>query len=315
MTDRILVTPRSLTRAPNAELEELERQGYELIRTTAGQTPTESELLAKVPGVVGWIAGVEPISNRVLDAASDLRVISRNGSGIDNISLDHAKHRRIEVRRVVGGNARGVAELAITLIMNSFRQVSYSNSAIKNGNWARLLGMEVADRTIGVIGCGAIGQEVSRIALALGARVLAYDPAPQRGLAPRGAFRWCDFDFILAESDAITLHCPPVDKCALIDARALARMKHNARLVNTARAALIDEDAVLDALDRKTLGGYATDVFDREPPELTRLLAHERVIATAHIGAFTEESVSNVTRIAIDNLLEVLRNVSISAPS
>ncbi|MES1937439.1 phosphoglycerate dehydrogenase [Salinisphaera hydrothermalis] len=315
MTERILVTPRSLTRAPNTELAELERQGYELVRTTAGQTPSESELLASVPGVVGWIAGVEPISNRVLDAASDLRVISRNGSGMDNVPLDHARRRQIEVRRVVGGNARGVAELAITLIMNSLRQVSYSNEAIKRGDWARLLGMEIADRTIGVIGCGAIGQEVSRIAIALGARVVAYDPAPQRGLAPRGAFRWRDLDAVLAESDAITLHCPPVDDQALIDAYALARMKHGARLINTARAALVDEDAVLDALDQGTLGGYATDVFDREPPELTRLLAHERVIATAHIGAFTEESVANVTRIAIDNMLDVLREASMSTTS
>ncbi|HET7314418.1 phosphoglycerate dehydrogenase [Salinisphaera sp.] len=313
MTARILVTPRSLTRAPNAELKRLEDLGYEIVYTRAGQTPGEDELLAAVPGVVGWIAGVEPISTRVIDAAVDLKVISRNGSGMDNVPIDHAERHGIRVRRVSGGNARGVAELAITLIMNLLRHVSYSNQAIKQARWERLIGMEIVDRTIGVIGCGAIGQELSRIALALGARVLAYDPAPQHGLSPRGAFRWTDLDTVLSDADAITLHCPqPADGRPLIDRAALSRMKTGARLVNTARAGLVDEQAVLEALDRNRLGGFATDVFDREPPELSPLLSHDRVVTTAHIGAYTHESVANTTRMAIDNALAVLREPVVS---
>ena len=305
---RLLISPRSLTRKKNPELEALAAQGYELIHTSAGQTPSEAELLDLVPGVVGWIAGVEPISTRVLDTADALRVISRNGSGTDNVPMDEARSRGIAVRRVVGGNARAVAELAITLILDTLRHVSYSNVALKQSRWQRLMGMEIANRTIGVVGCGAIGQEVVRLVLALGASAIAYDPFPNRDFAPRGMFRWAGLDELLTQADTISLHCPsPANGRVLIDADALAAMQPQARLINTARAALVDQDAVLAALEAEQLAGFASDVFDTEPPDPHPLYAHDRVITTAHIGAYTQESVSATTRIAIDNLLDVLR--------
>lgn len=307
MSERILITPRSLTRAPHAELGRLKQAGYELVYASPSQTPGEDELLDLVPGIVGWIAGVEPISTRVLDRAERLRVISRNGSGVDNVPVEHASQRGIRVERVTGGNARAVAELATTLILDLLRHVAYSNQALKRGDWERRIGIEIVGRTIGIVGCGAIGQEVARIMLALGARVIAYDPIPVTGLAPRGAFRFVTLETLLAEADAITLHCPsPADGQPLIGHKALACMKPGARLVNTARASLVDDNAVLAALEDDRLAGFATDVFDREPPVLGPLLSHERVILTAHIGAYTEESVANVTRLAVDNALAVL---------
>ena len=171
--------------------------------------------------------------------------------------------------------------------------------------------MEINGRTVGVIGCGAIGREVARMAVGLGARVLAYDPArPDIDLPPR-SFAFVTIAEVLGGSDVVTLHCPPSrDGRPLLDKNALAVMRPNAVLVNTARAALVEEKALLAALEEGRFAAYATDVFDEEPPRDRALAGHDRVIATSHIGGFTDESVDRATEIAAANLVATLRPVA-----
>lgn len=304
MTEKIAITPRSLSGAGHPALSQLTDRGYELVYPNPGNTPSEGNLLETVPDCVGWLAGVEPISQRVLESAKGLKVISRNGSGVDNINVPDAEARGIRVERVVGANARGVAELAVTLILSAARHVPWSDAVLRSGDWQRRVGFEVQGRTLGVIGCGAIGRQVSEMALGLGMEVIGYDPYPQNSFAPSG-FRYGALEEIWQEADVITLHCPPSD-APIIDSVVVEQLTPGTVIVNTARAGLIDDEAVLAGLESKRIGCLATDVFHREPPEMTPLLQHDRVILMPHAGGLTRESVERATNAAVANLLKVL---------
>ena len=311
MAPRILVTPRSLTRDGDPALDLLRKAGYEVVQCTPGRQPDEAELLRLVPGCVGWLAGVEPVGARVLEAARGLRAISRNGTGVDNIDLAAAARLGIRVLRAEGANARGVAELAIGLVLSLLRSIPWSDARLKGGTWERRRGLEIGGRTVGVVGCGRIGRLVAELALGLGADVVGHDANPVEGFDPGSRFRFTDLGTVLAAADALTLHCPALPGGRpLLDAAAIARIKRGAVVVNTARASLVEESAILAALDDGRLLGFATDVFTEEPPVSTALVSHPRVIATPHLGGFTEESVAKATRAAVDNLLDALQEPS-----
>lgn len=305
---RILVTPRSLTEIglDNVpELKPLRASGYQLVAAPAGRVPTEEELLELVPGCVGWLAGVEPIGARVLEAAKDLRVISRNGAGTDAIDLKAAERAGVQVERAAGANAQGVAELTVALALSALRHVPWSAAALRAGGWRRWQGRELQDCVVGVVGLGAIGRRVAGLFGSLGARVVAHDPfASAEEVAP---IRLVDLHELLPSSDIVSLHAPAsADGRPLLDAANMALIARRAVLVNTARSALVDDDAVLAALEDGTLSAYAVDAFDTEPPELTPLLQHEHVLATPHIGGYTTGSVRRATTLAVENLLAVL---------
>jgi len=304
---KILVTPRSLTKQGHPALESLRQAGYQLQFSTPGRQPKEEELLGLVPGCVGYLAGVERITERVLAAADRLRVISRNGTGIDNIDVAAAESRGIRICRAEGANARGVAELTLALLLALSRSVPFSDAALKRGGWERRQGMELEGRTLGLVGCGRIGKLVAQFALALGMAVRAHDILPDRAFSPPGDFAYAPLESVLAEADFLSLHCPwPDGSPPLIDTSAIALMKQGAYLINTARAGLIDEAAVLGALETSYLAGVAVDVFDPEPPRDSALVRHDRVIATPHIGGYTEESISRAVSAAVENLLKYL---------
>jgi D-3-phosphoglycerate dehydrogenase len=310
MNQRILVTPRSLTAEPHPEVERLKDEGFEIVYSSAGAMPTEEELIALVPGCVGWLAGVEPITPRIIDAAEMLKVISRNGVGIDNLPVDSLRERGVEIRIAEGANAMGVAELTIGLIFSAMRSIPRADAGIKTGGWPRIRGTEIQNRAVGILGCGAIGREVARMVIGLGGRVIAFDPARPNLDLPSSSFRHAPIDEILSEADIVSLHCPlPRDGSTLIDADRIRACRPGMTLINTARARLVDETAILAALESGHLTAYATDVFDQEPPTSLTLAAHPRVIATSHIGGFTEESVDRATRIAARNLVDTLKAI------
>ena len=304
MAGRIAVTPRSLSAEGHPALSLLTSRGYDIVYPAPGKTPSEEDLLRTVPDCVGWLAGVEPISSAVLAAAKRLRVISRNGTGVDNIDLGLAESCGIRVERAIGANARGVAELAITLMLSAFRSVPWSDANLRRGDWQRRIGIEAQGRTLAVIGCGAIGREVVDLALGLGMWVVGHDPCPPHPFA-RPGFRFAPLEEALTSADAISLHCPPGAK-PMLDEAMIALLRRGVVVVNTARAELIDDEAMLAALQTGQVGGLATDVFRSEPPGPSPLLDHPRVIGTPHAGGFTEESVERATRVAVENILKVL---------
>lgn len=303
---RVLVTPRSLTAGgldAVPELEPLREAGFELVSGPPGRVPTEAELLGLVPGCTGWLAGVEAVTARVLDAGSRLRVISRNGAGTDAIDLAAARRAGVRVERAPGANAQGVAELTLALALAALRHVPWSAVALRAGAWERHLGRELADCTVGVVGLGAVGARVAGAFAVLGADVHGYDPA----VPPPPGVRAAGLADVLAGSDVVTLHRPPApDGRPVVTAATLEAARPGAVLVNTARAALVDDDAVLAALRSGRLSAYAVDAHDSEPPARSALLQHERVVATPHVGGYTGASMRRATTEAVAHLLAAL---------
>jgi len=306
--DRILITPRSLTRDGHPSLDQLKKAGFELLFSTPGKQPTEDELLKLLPGCVGYLAGVEKISVNVLENAKGLRVISRNGSGIDNIDQDSAKRLGIKICKTEGANARGVAELTVGLMFSLVRAIPFHDIKMKDQQWERRKGIELQGRTFGLLGCGKIGKEVALMSCGIGMKVLAYRRNPDLDFLPSDKFKWVSFEELLKSSDIISIHRPAEpDGKPVINKEVLEKMKKGVFIINTSRASLIDEKAILDALNSGQVTGFATDVYYKEPPEEYTLVKHDRVISTPHLGGYTDESVDRATTEAVENLLKELK--------
>ncbi|MFZ4777904.1 MAG: phosphoglycerate dehydrogenase [Terrimicrobiaceae bacterium] len=304
MSRRVLVTPRSVTRAGHpASLGKLEARGFEVVFCTPGVQPSEDELCRLVPDCEGYLAGVEPVTTRVLAAAKKLKAISRNGTGVDSIDLAAAESCGIKVLRAEGANARGVAELAFSMILALSRNLTANDRSMKASGWSRTAGSELDGKILGLFGFGRIGRLVARFALAFDMRVLVSDPYAQGS----ENVEFVEAEEIIRQADIISLHCPPsAGGGPILDAERIGRLKKGVILINTARSGLIDANALIQALNDGRVGGLGLDVFASEPPVDRRLAEHPKVIATPHVGGFTPESIDRAMTIAVDNLLEAL---------
>jgi D-3-phosphoglycerate dehydrogenase / 2-oxoglutarate reductase len=297
---RILVTPRSLSAFEHPAIQLLRDQGWEVIFGTRGRLPEEGELLQLLPGCAGWLAGVEPISVRVLDAAKQLQVISRNGSGIDNIPLEEAKGRGITVLSAAGANAQGVAELTLGLALAAVRHFHLADRQLKEGKWARRLGRELNGRSALVVGFGKIGRLVARLLAAFDSSVSVVEPME----VATDPFAKVELSAGVRSADLVTLHCPPLPGGRpLITAELVARSRPGLILINCARRSLVDETAVLAGLETGQIEIYASDVFEEAAGDSSALIGHPKVIATPHLGAYTKESVDRAAVEAAENLI------------
>jgi D-3-phosphoglycerate dehydrogenase len=307
---RVLVTPRSLTHSDHPAFERLRQAGWEIVLGPKGRLPEEAELCELVQGCVGWIAGVEPVSSKVLAAANGLRVISRNGSGIDNIPLVDAAQRGITVLRANGANAQGVAELTLGLALMAARSIHLADRGLKEGVWRRSMGTELNGRQVAVVGYGRIGQAVARLFAAFGSVVSVIEPL-EVATAP---FARVDLEFAIRQAEMITLHCPPSpDGKPLLSKTLLSRVRPGLTLINTARRTLVDEEGLLQQMESGRIAAYCSDVFDQADADAAKLIAHPRVIATSHLGAFTRESVDRAALEAVQNLIAFFENVPTSS--
>jgi phosphoglycerate dehydrogenase-like enzyme len=198
-----------------------------------------------------------------------------------------------------------VAELTLALLFVASRHLSWSDSRLKHQEWQRRVGSELGGRTLGVVGLGAIGRTVVELAAGVGMHVLGYDLVTPVGWSPPPAFEQVPLSRLLSESDLVTLHVPG-GQHPLVDKDVIHEMRPGTVLVNTARAGLVDEEAVMSALDEGRLSAYAVDAHAEEPPSDWRLIQHDRVIATPHIGGLTDQSVQRAADAAITAILEEL---------
>ena len=232
------------------------------------------------------------VDRKLLDAAPQLVVVGRLGVGLDNIDMQACRERGVKVCPAAGTNDASVAEWVITSAMVLLRQAFFHQPAILSGRWPRnqCIGREIAGKTLGLVGFGAIAQVTSRMALALGMTVVAYDPyLPDEHAAWRDVTRMDSLTALLSAADAVSLHVPLTDETRhLIDAPALAAMKPDAILLNAARGGVVDEAALVQALKAGKLGGAALDVFETEPltaAAAERFIDVPNVLLTPHIGA------------------------------
>jgi D-3-phosphoglycerate dehydrogenase len=273
----------------------------------------EAELAEAIVGADALlIRSGSKVTARVLEAADKLKVIGRAGIGVDNVDVKAASKRGIVVMNTPTGNAVTTAEHAISLLFSIARHIPEANRTMKAGKWdkKRFSGRELAGKTLGVIGLGNIGRIVADRAQGLKMRVLGFDPVVTKERAAEIGIELASLETIWAEADAITVHTPLTDGTrGLVNKSVLPKLKKGVLLVNCARGGIYDEDALLEGLESGQLGGVALDVFTTEPPPAdSKLVAHERVVATPHLGASTEEAQERVALEIADQVVAYLKS-------
>jgi D-3-phosphoglycerate dehydrogenase len=288
------------------------------------RTGLKPEALAEIIG--SYQALIVRSSTRVtaelLAVAPQLKVVGRAGAGVDNIDVDAATRRGVIVMNTPGGNSISTAEHSFAMMIALARHIPQANASLRAGKWDRnrYTGVELAGKTLGVLGLGKVGREVAARAAAFGMRVCGHDPFVATELAEAHGARLVSRDELLATSDFITVHLPLNDQTRnSLAAPELARCRDRVRLINCARGGIVDEDALFAALESGKVAGAALDVFVDEPPSHTALINHERVVCTPHLGASTEEAQANVAlqvaeQVADALLDRVIRN-AVNVPS
>ncbi|HEX6945854.1 MAG TPA: hydroxyacid dehydrogenase [Acidimicrobiia bacterium] len=242
----------------------------------------------------------------LLDHADDLRVVARAGVGVDNIDVEEASRRGVAVFNTPTANTLAAAEMTMALILAVMRRIPAADASIRRGEWDRpaFQGVECHGKTLGLVGAGRIGREVAARARAFGMSVLGCDPY----LTDAGEIELCSIDRVLGEADVVSLHVPLNDETRhLIDTSALGKMKRGAFLVNVSRGGVIDEAALVEALESGQLAGAALDVYEEEPlPESSPLLDAPNLVLTPHLGASTAEAQRRVAIEAAEAVHRVL---------
>ena len=305
---QVLITTVPFAQHNSLPIELLEGLGGDYTINPLGRRLTEDELCEMVGNAEVLIAGTEPITARVMEAARNLRLISRVGVGLDSVDLSEAKRRGILVSYTPEAPAPAVADLTVGLILTLLRHVHVANAQMHRGEWTRHMGRRVPDITVGVIGTGRIGTRVLRRLAAFGSpRVLVNDLNPRPKLVEELKLEWVGKETIYREADVITVHVPLTELTRGMIGRAeLQAMKPDALLLNTARGGIIDEEALLECLSEGRLGGVAMDVFVEEPYR-GRLNEVERCLLTCHMGSM---SVDCRTRMEIEATEEAVRHLA-----
>lgn len=299
---RIVVLSRSFSRHPVLRAE-LSTRYPDVTFNDLGRSLAGAELVDFLADHDRAIVALEKIDAELLDAAPQIRVISKFGVGLDNVDLAAAAARGVRVGWTGGVNRRSVAELVIALMVATLRGVVTSHMEVLRGTWRQFPGRLLSGRTVGLLGFGHVGQEVAQLLRPFACRILANDirdlsvPAAEHGVT------CVDLDTLLHQSEVLSLHVPLTPRTRnLIDSTKLAQMRSGAVLINTARGSLVDETALFAALSGGHLAAAAFDVFADEPPKNSPLLSLPNFIATSHIGGSAEEAVLAMGRAAIDGL-------------
>jgi D-3-phosphoglycerate dehydrogenase len=292
----------------------LEENGKAILRSKAevvDQSGISAEDLLNVVGDYDAliVRGRTKVTAAVFDAGKKLKVVGRAGVGVDNIDLAAAKAHGVTVVNSPLATTVAVAELTLSLMLSMVREIPRADASMKAGKWLKkeFEGRELYGKTLGVIGFGRIGSAVAARAKAFEMKILAYDPLiPAEEIARRGG-EPVSFDDLLAQSDVITMHMPLTpDSRNLLNAEAFSKMKEGVFIVCAARGGVIDEQALLEALNNGKVAGAALDVYSTEPPGQTELVAHPRVIDTPHVGAQTVEAQARAANDIAEEVLNAL---------
>lgn len=312
MPDRVLATARNVAMVLEEFKPRLESAGLEVVfPETSTPTLSEEELLRLLPGCFAAVAMPDAYTARVIAAAAPaLKLIARSGVGYDSIDVEAAKRYGVWVTTTVGSNHDAVADFTLGLIINVTRHLPRINELTRAGRWQRLAGIELRGKTLGIIGTGRVGREVAARAAAFGLRLVAYDLYPNHDWAASAGVTYLSLEELLSQADIITLHAPATPQTRhLLSRKTLARCKRGVYVVNTARGELIDEAALLEALESGQVAGAGLDVFAQEPPGETQraLIQHERVFATSHCAGAAVEAQRRSAEMALEEVLRVRR--------
>lgn len=284
----------------------LKTNGIEVVQNTK---LTKEQLLEEIPKYDGLIVrSATKVTADVIHAGTNLKIIGRAGTGVDNIDCDAATARGIIVMNTPGGNTLSAAEHTCTLIISLTRDIARAAHSMKEGRWDRktFMGIELNGKTLAIIGLGRIGREVALRMQSFGMTTIGFDPIIGPEVAAEFNTEWLPLDNIWPIADFITVHTPLIPATTnLINDAVFAKCKKGVRVVNCARGGIIDEEALLRALESGQCGGAGLDVFVEEPPKDLRLVKHPKVTATPHLGANTEEAQSRVAVEIADQFVDL----------
>lgn len=312
MSFRVLVSDKLDKKGTDALAKAKADHGVDVVvDVKVGLKPEEQQaIIGDYQGLI--VRSATKVNDALLAKATNLKIVIRAGIGVDNINVPACKERGIVVENTPRGNVVSAAEHAIALMMSMARQVPLASATTKSGVWekSKFMGTEITGKTLGVIGTGNIGAVVVDRALGLKMRVIAFDPILTSEKAKAMGVEKVDLDDVFVQADVITLHVPllPGTKHILNDA-AFAKMKKGVLLINAARGGLVDEAALLRAIESGVVRGVALDVFETEPaPPDHPLFKREEVIATPHLGASTFDAQVNVAVEAAEQLIAFARD-------
>lgn len=299
---RIAVTSRSFSRHP-ALRTALQARYPDVTFNDKGLSLAGDALIAFLKGHERAITALERLDDAIFAALPELKVVSKYGVGFDMIDLEAMSRRGIKLGWTGGVNRRSVAELVIAFAVMLLRHLPAANAEMRRGAWRQHVGRQLSDRTVGIVGCGHVGQDLAVLLRAFDCRVLAHDIRDFPDFYSRHQIEARPLDDLLRESDIVTLHLP-LDSSTrgMFSAKRLGLLRREAILINTARGGIVDEDALKAMLKEGRLAAAAFDVFAAEPPQDIELLDLPNFFATPHIGAATEEAILAMGRAAIVGL-------------
>ena len=289
---KILVTVTNYSKYCQPGKQLLESAGCEIIENMKGRPFTREELLEVVGEIDGVVAGVDTWNEEIFAHAPKLKAIARFGVGVDNIDLNAAKRRGIVVCNTPGINSSAVAEQAIALMLCMIRQVVSLSSAVREGGWPRPMFHELKSRTVGFLGFGAIPKNVAKRLSGFDCRMIAYDKFPNEEAAKALGVEMVSLETVLSQSDIISIHLPATAETAhFIGTDKICQMKDGVIIINTARGSIVNEAEMAKALKNGKVAGFATDVFEKEPIDLSGpLFDCSNYLATPHVSAETYEN-------------------------
>lgn len=302
MINEILITTSTFQLDSNPFIAHLASKKINVLTNSFRRRLTEEEVIGLASEkIIGILAGLEPLNAQVLAHFPALKVISRCGVGVDNVDLNYAKQKNILVCNTPFAPTQSVAELTVGLMINLLRGITRAEIKFRSGEWKPILGNLLFGKTIGIVGYGSIGRAVSQLLNAFGCSIVVYDP-----FVSKATFPIVTLDELAAQSDIITLHLPLTENTHyLINADFLKKIKPSAVIINTSRGGIVDEAALLQAINENKLAGAALDVFEQEP-YAGALIESDRLILTPHMGSYSQEGRRQQELDAAKNLVEGL---------
>ena len=303
-TPRVAVTPPPICRSSTLR-DELSALFPQSTFNETGRYLTEDELIRFAGKADALLVGRDGITDKVLSALPQLKIIAKYGVGLDTIDQDALKRHSVELGWTAGVNRRSVAELTLSFMLGLCHNVFKGGWFLKQGQWVKDGGHLLQGKTVGIVGCGNIGQEVVRLLQPFGCVVWVRDILDRSEFCKETGAIEKSLEEMLAGADIISMHVPLTEETRyMINAASLARMKSTAFLINTSRGDVVDQAALKEALLKETIAGAALDVFSQEPPEDAELLACPQLMVTPHIGGNAVEAVEAMARAAFQHLKE-----------
>lgn len=307
---KIVITGRDFGTYDRHAVTMLEEAGYEVIDCSVknfGSGTGEQEIIQAAKDADIVIAGLEPYNENVLNACTNLKMISRRGIGYDNIPLDICKKMHIAVSRTVGAVEGAVAEHVLAYILYFSRRIDLQNQTMQEGRWQRIMMPGAKNHVLGLVGFGGIGKEIAKRAVPFGMKVAYYCRHPKKEWEREYGVTYLPLEELLAASDYVSINMPLTEETrGMFNMSLLRRMKEGSYLINIARDPIVEEKDLREALLSKHLAGAAIDVFDKEPCTDSLLVGLDNVVLTPHTAPYTRENFVEMNNIAAQNVLDFL---------